>query len=191
MLNYGDLRDKQLITLIAHGEKDALEAFYDRYARLVFSLSRYMLRDHGLAEEATQDIFLTLWLKASRYNPQRGTPRTWFMSVAHHRVIDLIRSRKRSAQSSDQVPHDLLDLEPSSSHNTEQEAYRNLAREEILAAMTNLPREQREVILLAYFEGYSQSEIASKLDQPLGTVKTRARLAMQKLRVLLKYREAD
>lgn len=191
MLNYGDLRDEQLITLIAHGEKDALEAFYDRYARLVFSLSRYMLRDHGLAEEATQDIFLTLWLKASRYNPQRGTPRTWFMSVAHHRVIDLIRSRKRSAQSSDQVPHDLLDLEPSSSHNTEQEAYRNLAREEILAAMTNLPREQREVILLAYFEGYSQSEIASKLDQPLGTVKTRARLAMQKLRVLLKYREAD
>ena len=191
MLNYGDLRDDQLITLIAHGEKDALEAFYDRYATMVFSLARYMLRDHGLAEEATQDIFLNLWLKASRYNPQRGKPRTWFMSVAHHRVIDIIRARKRSAQSTDQVPHELLDLEPSTKHNTEEEAYLNLAREEILTAMASLPKEQREVVMLAYFGGFSQSEIAGKLDQPLGTVKTRVRLAMQKLRVLLKYREAE
>ncbi len=189
MLNYNDLRDEQLITLIANGEKDALEVFYERYATSVFSLARYMLRDHSLAEEAAQDVFLNLWLKASNYNPGRGTPRAWFMSVAHHRIIDLIRARKRSAQSSNQVAHELLDLEPSRGPSTEEAAYRSLARQEIFSALAELPREQREVIVLAYFEGYSQSEIAGKLDQPLGTVKTRVRLAMQKLRLAFKYKE--
>ena len=189
MLNYDDLRDEQLITLIANGEKEALEAFYDRYGGRVFSLARYMLREESLAEEVTQDVFLNLWLKASSFNPQRGSPKAWFMSVAHHRVIDVLKSRKRSAQTTDQVPHELLDLHPSTRESTEQEAHRNLAREEILNVMGSLPPEQSEVILLAYFEGYSQSEIAGKLGQPLGTVKTRVRLGMQKLRAALKYRE--
>jgi len=191
VLNYNDLRDEQLITLIAHGEKEALEVFYNRYAAPVFSLAKYMLRENGTAEEVTQDIFLNLWLKASSYNPQRGTPRAWFMSVAHHRIIDVIKSRKRAAQSTNQVPHELLDLYPSSHISTEEEAHRNLDREQIITALASLPEEQREVIILAYFEGYSQSEIASKLGQPLGTVKTRVRLAMQKLRAALKYREVE
>ena len=189
MVSYDDLRDDQLITLIAHGEKDALEAFYTRYASRVFSLARYMLRDPVLAEEVSQDIFLNLWLKAGTYNPQRGTPRAWFMTVAHHRVIDVIKSRKRSSQSTDQVAHELLDLHPSSQPGTEEEAFRNLARDHIFKALDTLPAEQREVIVLAYFEGYSQSEIADILGQPLGTVKTRVRLGMQKLRVAIKYRE--
>ncbi len=189
VLNYDDLRDEQLITLIAHGEKDALEVFYNRYASSVFSLARYMLKEPALAEEATQDVFLNLWLKASSYNPQRGTTRAWFMSVAHHRIIDLIKAQKRGAKSVDQVDHDLLDLRPSSRPNTEEEAHRNLEREQIMELLATLPKEQREVILLAYFEGYSQSEIADKLGQPLGTVKTRIRLAMQKLRAALQYRE--
>ncbi len=186
VLNYDDLRDEQLITLIAHGEKDALEVFYNRYARSVFSLARYMLRDQTLAEEATQDIFLNLWLKASSYNPQRGTPRAWFMSVAHHRIIDVIKARNRRTKSTNQVPHELLDIHPSAEASTEDIVQQNLDREQILAALSDLPEGQREVVILAYFEGYSQSEIASKLDQPLGTVKTRVRLAMQKLRVALK-----
>lgn len=189
MVSYDDLRDDQLITLIAHGEKDALEAFYTRYASRVFSLARYMLRDPVLAEEVTQDIFLNLWLKAGTYNPQRGTPRAWFMTVAHHRVIDVIKSRERSSQSTDQVAHELLDLHPSPQPGTEEEAFRNLARDHIFTALDTLPAEQREVIVLAYFEGYSQSEIADILGQPLGTVKTRMRLGMQKLRVAIKYRE--
>ena len=189
MLNYNDLRDEQLITLIAHGESDALEVFYNRYAPSVFSLARYMLKEHALAEEVTQDIFLNLWLKASSFNPQRGTPRAWFMSVAHHRVIDVIKSRKRVTQSTDHVGHEILDLHPSTRTNTEQEALRNLTREQIITTLASLPEEQSEVILLAYFGGYSQSEIATKLDQPLGTVKTRVRLGMQKLRAAFKYRE--
>ena len=191
MLNYNDLRDEQLITLVAHGEKGALEVFYDRYASSVFSLARYMLKEHSLAEEATQDIFLNLWLKASSYDPQRGTPRAWFMSIAHHRIIDVIKARKRGAQSTNQVPHELLDLQPSSVPSTEDQVQRNLAREQIFEALASLPLEQREVIILAYFEGYSQSEIAGKLNQPLGTVKTRVRLGMQKLRAAFKYKEVE
>ena len=191
MLSYNDLRDEQLMTLIANGEKDALEVFYNRYTSSVFSLARYILKDHGLAEEATQDIFLNLWLKASSYDPQRGTPRAWFMSVAHHRIIDVIKSRKRAAQSTNQVPHELLDLHPSSQESTEDEVERNLTREQIFGALASLPEEQREVIVLAYFGGYSQSEIATRLSQPLGTVKTRVRLGMQKLRAVLKYTEVN
>lgn len=191
MLDYDDLRDDQLITLIANGERDALEVFYNRYARSVFSLARYMLRESPMAEEATQDVFLNLWLKASSYNPQRGTPRAWFMSVAHHRIIDVIKARKRGAQYTDHVPHELLDTHPSPRPSTEEEAHRNLDREQIIAALASLPQEQREVIIMGYFEGYSQSEMASILGQPLGTVKTRVRLAMQKLRVVLKYREVE
>ena len=191
MADYNELRDEQLITLIAHGERDALEVFYNRYSSSVFSLARYMLREHSLAEEVTQDVFLNLWLKASSFNPERGTPKAWFMSVAHHRIIDKIKSRKRAVQSTNQVSHEILDLQPSSQPSTEEEAHRNLAREEIIAALASIPQEQREVIMLAYFEGYSQSEIASKLDQPLGTVKTRVRLAMQKLRESLKYSKVE
>ena len=186
-----DLRDEQLITLIANGEANALEVFYNRYATSVLSLARYMLKEHGLAEEVTQDIFLNLWLKASSYKPQRGTPRAWFMSVAHHRIIDVIRARKRGAQSTDQVPHELLDLNPSTLPGTEEQAHRNLDREEIFVALGSLPQEQREVVVLAYFEGYSQSEIATRLGQPLGTVKTRVRLGMQKLRAAFKYKEVE
>ena len=191
MLNYDDLRDEQLITLIAGGEKDALEVFYDRYSARVFSLARYMLRNESLAEEVTQDIFLNLWLKASTYKPERGAPRAWFMTTAHYRIIDLIRARKRAAQSTDQVAHELLDLYPSSQESTEDQAHRNLEREQIFNVLADLPAEQREVIVLAYFGGFSQSEIATKLGQPLGTVKTRVRLGMQKLRVTYQQRKVE
>ena len=189
MLNYKDLKDEQVITLIAKGEKEALEEFYERYASPVFSLARYMLRDPFRAEEVTQDIFLKLWLKASAYDPKRGTPKAWFMSLAHHRIIDEIRSRNRSTQTTDQVDHEILAMKPDPSPSTEEQAQRNLDREEIMNALGYIPKEQREVIVLAYFEGYSQSEIADKLEQPLGTVKTRIRLGMQKLRVTLKHSE--
>ena len=191
MLNYNDLRDEQLITLIAHGEKDALETFYNRFASSVFSLARYMLKEPPLAEEVTQDIFLRLWQKASSFNPERGTPRAWFMSVAHHRIIDVIKARKRRAQSTDQVSHELLDLHPSRFEGTEEQAHRNIEREEIFKELAVIPSEQRQVIVLAYFEGYTQSEIATELDQPLGTVKTRIRLGMQKLRASMKHKQVE
>ena len=184
MGEYESLGDENLLTLIAHGDKDALECFYERYGTQVFSLARFMLRDEAIAEEITQDVFLALWQKASTFNPQRGSPKGWLMSIAHHRVIDHVRSSKRAKASIDRVAQDFSNLQSLYHVHTEEDAYRNLDRQEVMKALQTIPEAQRTVILLSYFEGYSQSEIATLLDQPLGTVKTRIRLGMQKLRAI-------
>ncbi len=185
MGEYQELEDQDLIHRSALGEKDALEELYTRYSTSVYSLARFMLRNEALAEEATQDIFLNVWLKAASFNPDRGKARSWLMSVAHHKVVDIIRSRRRSITMAHPTDYETLDLLPSSQRPTDEEAVLNLERERIKLALTTLPEAQREVIVLAYYQGFSQSEIAQKLKQPLGTVKTRVRLAMQKLRVEL------
>ena len=163
MIEYQELEDGQLIHRVAVGEKAALEELYTRYSTAVFSLARFMLRQEALAEEATQDIFLNVWLKASSYKPDRGEPRAWLMSVAHHKVIDIIRSRRRAIAMSDPKDYETLDLLPSSRRATEEEAVLNLEGERIRRALDTLPDAQRDVIILAYYEGYSQSEIARKL----------------------------
>lgn len=145
----------------------------------------HMLRQHALAEEATQEIFLNIWLKAGSFKPERGEPRSWIMSVAHHKIVDLIRARRRTLTVTDPADYESLELLPAKQVSTEEEVEGNLDRERIMEALSLLPNAQREVLLLAYFEGYSQSEMAKKLNQPLGTIKTRVRLAMQKLRTLL------
>ena len=185
MGEYQELEDQDLIHRSALGEKDALEELYTRYSTSVYSLARFMLRNEALAEEATQDIFLNIWLKAASFNPDRGKARSWLMSVAHHKVVDIIRSRRRSITMAHPTDYETLDLLPSSQRPTDEEAVLNLERERIKRALTTLPEAQREVIVLAYYHGLSQSEIAQKLEQPIGTVKTRVRLAMQKLRVEL------
>ena len=159
-----------------------LEAIYERYSSAVYSLARYMLRSEAVAEEATQDVFLNIWLKAGSYSSSRGQPKTWIMSVAHHKVIDVIRSRRRAAAISDPKEYETLDLLPSGEVATDEAVERNLEAERVREALSKLPSAQQEVINLAYFNGLSQSEIAARLGQPLGTVKTRARLALQKLR---------
>ncbi len=184
-MDYQELEDRQIINLIASMDKEALEALYGRYSTSVYSLAMYMLRNEALAQEVTQEIFLNIWLKAASFNADRGEPRSWIMSVAHHKVVDLIRSRRRSTIMTDPADYETLDLLPSGQISTEEQVDRNLERERIMKAMEVLPKAQREVILLAYFEGYSQSAMAEKLGQPLGTIKTRVRLAMQKLRIVL------
>jgi RNA polymerase sigma-70 factor (ECF subfamily) len=191
VVDYQSLEDQELIYRIATGEKDALEAIYTRYSSPVYSLARYMLRHEAVAEEATQEVFLNLWLKAASYNPSRGEPRTWIMSVAHHKIIDIIRSRRRATTVTDPKEYETLDLLPSGGMGTEEEAERNLEAERVRRALDKLPPAQQEVILLSYYNGLSQSEIAARLGQPLGTVKTRARLAMQKLRVELEQDDID
>jgi len=181
MVDYQEIEDRQIIGLIASLDKDALEELYTRYSTSVYSLAMYMLRNEALAQE----IFLNIWLKASSFNADRGQPRSWIMSVAHHKVVDLIRSRRRSTIMTDPADYETLDLLPSGQISTEEEVSRNLERERIMKAMEILPTAQKEVIMMAYFEGYSQSAMADKLGQPLGTIKTRVRLAMQKLRTVL------
>lgn len=183
--NHHELDDHQLIQLVAQAEKEALEALYSRYSSPVYSLAMYMLKQQALAEEVTQDIFLNIWLKAGSFKADRGAPKAWIMSVAHHKIIDVIRSRKRAIQSTEPANYDLLELLPASGISTEEQVEQTLERERILKALTVLPSAQKEVIMMAYFRGYSQSEMAEILNQPLGTIKTRVRLAMQKLRVVL------
>lgn len=185
MIDYQELGDHQLMYRVAMAEKEALEALYTRYSSSVYSLAMFMLKQEALAEEVTQDIFLNIWTKASSYKAERGEPKSWIMSVAHHRIVDVIRSRRRTQNVTDPGAYDRLETLPSSRISTEEEVERRIEREYILEALDTLPPEQREVIMLAYFEGYSQSEMAKILNQPLGTVKTRVRLAMKKLRVAL------
>ncbi len=185
MVDYESLDDHQLMQLITQMDKDALEALYTRYQTPVYSLAIFMLKQPALAEEVTQDIFLNIWLKASSFNAERGQPRGWIMSVAHHKMIDLIRSRKRTIVNTDPADYETLNLLPDGGVPTETQVQQSLERERIMRALETIPENQREVIMLAYFGGLSQSEMADKLDQPLGTIKTRVRLAMQKLRTVL------
>ena len=185
MNGYDALDDHQLLARVSDQEPNALDALYSRYASAVYSLAMFMLKDTGLAEEATQDIFLNIWLKSGSFKPDRGQPKTWIMSVAHHRIIDLIRSRRKTTAIT--VASDPEDLEriPAANLPIDEQVERKLERERIQKSLATLPEAQREVIRMAYFDGYSQSEIAALLNQPLGTVKTRVRLAMQKLRLVL------
>jgi RNA polymerase sigma-70 factor (ECF subfamily) len=113
------------------------------------------------------------------------------MSVAHHKIVDLIRSRRRAQSMTEPADYETLERLPSGQTSTEEEVENNLERERIMQALAVLPEAQREVILLAYFEGYSQSEMAAKLGHPLGTIKTRVRLAMQKLRTVLEQDDRE
>ena len=185
MADYESLDEHQLIQRISQVDKDALEALYTRYQTPVYSLAMFMLKQPALAEEVTQDIFLNIWLKAGSFNAERGQPKGWIMSVAHHKIVDLIRSRKRTIVNTDPADYETLDLLPAAGASTEAQVEQTMERERIMRALATIPEPQREVIMLAYFEGFSQSEMAERLDQPLGTIKTRVRLAMQKLRTVL------
>ena len=111
-MDYQDLEDHQLIDQIALQDKGALEALYGRYVTSVYSLAMFMLRHEALAEEATQEVFLNIWLKASSFNSNRGQPRPWVMSVAHHKIVDVIRSRRRTVTMTDPADYETLDLLP-------------------------------------------------------------------------------
>jgi len=151
----------------------------------VYSLAMFMLKQPALAEEVTQDIFLNIWLKAGSFNAERGQPKGWIMSVAHHKIVDVIRSQRRTIVNTDPADYETLDLLPAAGASTEAQVEQTLERERIMRALATIPESQKEVIMLAYFEGFSQSEMAQRLDQPLGTIKTRVRAAMKKLRTVL------
>lgn len=170
---------------VSRVDKDALETLYPRYQTPVYSLAMSMLKQPALAEEITQDIFLNIWLKAASFNPERGQPKSWMMSVAHHKIMDVIWSRRRAIVNTDPADYETLDLLPAGGASTEAQVEQTLERERIMRALKAIPESQRQVIMLAYFEGCSQSEMTQKLDQPLGTVKTRVRLTIQKLRIEL------
>jgi len=184
-LDYSTLDDETLIRLIVQARAEALSALYDRYSRLVFSLALNSVGDPATAEEITQDVFLRVWQRARQYHADRAKVSTWLTSITRHRAIDQLRRR---GSRSEQHSVDWAELTPGaepSVNGPEQAAVLTLERERVHAAIAQLSEEQKQALALAYFQGLTQSQIAEALVLPLGTVKTRVRLGMQKLRDLL------
>ena len=180
------LDDEELMQRLFYRDLEAFRALYDRYGDLVYSTTLRIVRDVHLAQDMVQEIFLRLWRKPDSYVAQRGRFSTWLTSVARNRAVDEIRSRNRryrhETASPEQQEREFPDAEEKDPALTAELADQ---RRLIVAALAGLPLEQRQAIELAYFRGLTQQEIAAALKQPLGTVKTRIRLGMQKLRAAL------
>jgi RNA polymerase sigma-70 factor, ECF subfamily len=176
-----------LIGRIAAQNRDAFSQFYDRYSPIVYSLALRMLRVQSDAEDLLQEVFLQVWRQAMAYSAERGSPEAWLINIARSRAIDKLRSIRRREKSF------VLTEDPAAAEspdNLETSAGESETRLVMNSALANLPEAQRRVIELAYFGGLSQSEIAARLAEPLGTVKTRMRSAIQRLRGMLGTRAA-
>lgn len=179
MVEYTSHSDEELMARLAERDTRALEVLYDRHARALYSLALRILGEPAAAEEVVQECFLKLWRAPERYQARRGRPLAWLMGVTHHRAVDELRRRRTERRLLDgHAARAVVEHGP----DPEQEVSANLEREKLGRALSNLPEAQRLVLRLAYFEGMTQAEIAERLGEPLGTIKTRARLAMQKLR---------
>lgn len=186
-MDYSGLDDEALLRLISFAKTEALGEFYDRYSRLVYSLSLFILNDPESAEEVTQDVFMRIWQKAETYRSEQAKVSTWLTSITRNRSIDVLR-RQRARPEGHRVGLEdgvFEALIAADLPDPEEAVTGNLQAHKVRAAISTLPVEQRQALVMAYFGGYSHSEIAAALGEPLGTVKTRIRMGMQKLRSLL------
>lgn len=175
------LSDEALIALLERGEDDALAELYDRYGQVAYSLAYRMLRNGTLAEDAVQEAFLTVWRNAARFVPERAKASTWVLTIVHRRAVDLVRREERR-RTEPFTPG----VEPASAEGSaDDEAWLRLQRERVQEALRHLPDEQREALELAYYGGFTQSELAERLGQPLGTIKSRMFAGLARLRELL------
>lgn len=177
-----ELEDGDLLRLIADGHRGALEVLYDRYGGGIYSLAHHMLQEQGAAEEVTQDTFFNVWRRASSYRPNRGKVSAWLFSIGHHRIIDELRKRKRQELMTYVPDIEAIHKKEDESADPNEYTARRMRGTRIRGALGTLKPELRSVVVLAYYGGLSHSEIARKLNQPLGTVKTRMRLALKALR---------
>ena len=188
------LDSEDLLGLVVIGRTEALEEIYDRYSHPVYSLVLGLLREPAIAEEVTQEVFLRVWMRSSSFKPLSGKAKTWILSIAHHRAIDRLRQQRPRQKES--PLEDFLEGEwqmGTEAGAVEQTAILQEESVKIQEAMKKLPEEQPQVLVLGYFRGFTQAEISKGLNVPLGTVKTRMRLGIQKLRQSLAFmrEEAD
>lgn len=176
-----DTSDADLLARIAHQDEASLATLYDRYHVLAFSLALRVVNDRGRAEDVVQDAFLSVWRKAASYAEGRGSVKTWLTSIVRNRAIDTIRARRESDSDDDAILLSLRDPNP----GVVEQVTARLDREVVRAAIGDLPPEQRAAISMAYFGGLSHSEIADATGVPLGTIKGRIRLGMQRLKASL------
>lgn len=181
-MNQQSLTDEELIGFVAQNASWAVAELYDRYARLVYSLALRTLNDAASAEEVVQEVFAKVWRHASSFDPERSKFSTWLTGIARHQCIDELRRRRARPVTE---PADEVAAPDWLGGDTEQAAAASLERERVQKALEQIPPEQRQVIYAAYFQGYSLPEIAKRTGVPLGTVKTRLYLGMEKLRGLL------
>ena len=174
--------DQDLISLVRERDAHAFATLYDRHARAAYSLAYRMIGERQAAEDLVQDAFLKLWRGASSYRPERGNVRSWLLAIVHNQAIDQIRSSASRRRTQEKVEASAPRFQPSEAFA---ESWRNARRDRVREALRSLPEEQLRVLELSYFGGFKHAEIAELLGLPLGTVKGRMRLGLQKLRGLL------
>jgi RNA polymerase sigma-70 factor (ECF subfamily) len=178
------LGDEELMALVDEKHAGAFERFYDRQSGAAFSLAHRIVGDRTAAEDVIQEAFLSIWRSKARYDPSRGSVRSWTLGIVRNRAIDALRRGASPTRHLDQDDEAVLEGRPAE-ELTDAEALRRDTAQKVRGAIEMLPHEQLQVIALAYFGGFSQSEIAEMLSAPLGTIKGRMRLGMEKLRTIL------
>jgi RNA polymerase sigma-70 factor, ECF subfamily len=173
------LTDEALIGSIAVGDERALRQLYDRFGAVAYGLALRVVRDPGLAEDAVQDAFLSAWRSASRFDGERGSARTWLLTLVHRRAVDLVKRAARRREEPIKAPPESVTA------STAEAADLRAERRRVRTALDSLPARQRQTIELAYYGGYSQSQIAGLLSLPLGTIKSRMFAGLSRLRDLL------
>ena len=173
------LSDEALVALLARGHEAALGELYDRHGRVAYGMALRVLRDEALAEDAVQEAFLALWRTAGAFVPERARARTWIVTLVHRRAVDLVRrEERRRGEPLEEAPE-------AEGGSVETDALLRLERERVAEALARLPDPQREAIELAYYGGFTQSELAERLGQPIGTIKSRMFTGLARLRELL------
>jgi RNA polymerase sigma-70 factor (ECF subfamily) len=183
--------DEELMSAICKGEEHAIEILYQRYYRYAYSLAYRILRDPQAAEDIVQDAFLSIWRKASSYQMDHGSVHSWLQAIVHHRAIDRVRAAAHRDQQWVPLQTDNEQDPPGEQPDVWEQTWQGEQSRMIRAVLDQIPAEQRLVIELAYFGGYTHAEISAKYNIPLGTVKGRMRLGLQKMRLLLSEQGLD
>jgi RNA polymerase sigma factor (sigma-70 family) len=177
---YDGLDDRALVARVTEGDGGALEALYARYGRACFGLARRILADEQFAQDVVQEVFLTVWRDAHRFDATRGGFSTWLLSMTHHKAVDAVRREENLRKR--RTTAEILEDREVDGPQVHDEVWSTLRRERVRAAMQTLPEPQKEALTLAYFGGYTQREIAGITNTPLGTVKTRMLAGMKRLK---------
>ena len=177
---FAHLSDEAVVALVARSDQEALGELYDRFGRVAYGLAFRILRDRTLAEDAVQEAFLAAWRTADRFMPERAKASTWLLTLVHRRAVDLVRREdRRRAEPLDES------FEPPGDGSVEDDAWLRFERERVQTALRRLPDQQREALELAYYGGFTQTELAERLGQPLGTIKSRMFTGLRRLRDVL------
>ena len=177
-----ELTDEALMLQVQQGHQAALSALYDRYVSRIYGMALQKLANPAEAEDVTHDVFVNLWRRSASFQPARGQLSNWLLTVAHNEIVDTLRRRRRAGEAHEAIARDPVAVSEVAQEDTAAIVEQNEDARQVRQALDSLPAEQRDVIILSYYQGYSQSEIADRIQIPLGTVKSRMRLAMDRLR---------